>query len=293
MSASNQKRGLGRGLGALLGDAPLPTAPRAPEGPGIREIPVDQIRPNPFQPRKTFDAEALDDLQRSIKEFGVLVPVLVREKGGTFELIAGERRWRACAALGRPTISAIVRKSDDRDSLEIAIVENLQREDLNPLEEAEGIKHLIDEYNFTQEQAADRLGKSRPAIANALRLLALPESIKSMLVAERLTAGHARALLMAPESHRIALAERAANEGMTVRALERLAQAFTAPVIGKQAVTERPLTPEQQDFEAHLRTKLGTHVSLKRRGRGGRIEIRYGNDKDLIRIADLLVGPID
>ncbi|MDQ2872192.1 MAG: ParB/RepB/Spo0J family partition protein, partial [Candidatus Eremiobacteraeota bacterium] len=200
---------------------------------------------------------------------------------------------RACAALQRFTIPSIVRESDDRDSLEVAIVENLQREDLNPLEEAAGIKHLIDEYAFTQEQVADRVGKSRPAIANALRLLALPEPIKSMLVGGRLTAGHARALLAAPESYRLALAERAANDGMTVRALERLATAATAPSAPKRPAANRPLSAEQREFETQLRTKLGAHVALRRGGKGGKIEIRYGSENELMRIADLLVGTID
>ncbi|MDQ2873234.1 MAG: ParB/RepB/Spo0J family partition protein, partial [Candidatus Eremiobacteraeota bacterium] len=239
MSGPLQKRGLGRGLGALLGDGPALAAQSSEtDGTRVRHIPISLISPNPFQPRKTFENGALEDLKRSIAEFGVLIPVLVREKNGSFELIAGERRWRASAALHRATIPSIVRQSDDRDSLEVAIVENLQREDLNALEEAAGIKHLIDEYAFTQEQVADRVGKSRPAVANALRLLALPESIKAMLVADRLTAGHARALLAAPESHRLALAERAANEGMTVRALERLAMALSAPSPAKPAVLD-------------------------------------------------------
>ncbi|HEY8314051.1 MAG TPA: ParB/RepB/Spo0J family partition protein [Candidatus Baltobacteraceae bacterium] len=294
MSGSNQKRGLGRGLGALLGDAgTAPASHRDGSGAGVREIAVAQITPNPFQPRKSFDEDSLGELKRSIAEFGVLVPVIVRERNGAYELIAGERRWRASAALQRPTIPAIMRTSDDRDSLEVAIVENLQREDLNALEEAAGIKHLIDEYGFTQEQAADRLGKSRPAVANALRLLALAEPIKAMLVARRLTAGHARALLSAPESHRLALAERAAGDGMTVRALERLALALSAPRAPKAATAESPLSPDQREFESRLRVRLGTRVALRRSGAGGKIEIRYGNEKDLIRIAELLVGTVD
>ena len=258
------KRGLGRGLGALLGDAPLPTS--ANPQPGVRELGVIDIKPNPFQPRKRFDAQALADLQASIAEYGVLVPILVRKHGAGFELIAGERRWRACAALQRATIPAIVRDSDDRDSLEVAIIKNLQRENLNPLEEAAGFQHLIDEYAFTQEDVARRLGKSRPAIANALRLLALPDAIKAMLVDDRLSAGHARALLAAPMQQRMILAERAVNEGLSVRALERLTGAVTTPVSAKATPRLRELSPEEHAFESRLRERFGAHVAVVRSG---------------------------
>lgn len=285
---SQPKRGLGRGLGALLGDAPVPTAPVAKEL--LRDIAIGQITPNPFQPRKSFDQQALDELKASIAEYGVLVPIIVRRRGDAYELIAGERRWRASAALQKATIPAIVRESDDRDSLEVAIIENLQRENLNPLEEAAGFQHLIDEYAFTQDEVAQRLGKSRPAIANALRLLALPDAIKAMLVDARLTAGHARALLAAPEHARLKLAERTVNEGLTVRALERLAGAVTTPQAGKAAPKLRELSPDEHAFESRLRERFGTHVALVRNGKGGRIELRFSGDKELLRLGDLLLG---
>jgi len=282
------KRGLGKGLGALLGDAPVPTSPAAQEV--LRDLPVGSIKPNPMQPRKTFDEQALEDLKASIAEYGVLVPIIVRKRGEGYELVAGERRWRASAALQRPTIPAIVRDSDDRDSLEVAIVENLQRENLNPLEEAAGFQHLIDEYAFTQDQVAERLGKSRPAIANALRLLTLSSEIKAMLVDGRLTAGHARTLLAAPQSERTKLAQRTANEGLSVRALERLAGAVTTPHAVKTAPKLRELAPEEHEFESRLRERFGTHVALVRSGKGGRIEFRFGNDKELLHLGDLLLG---
>jgi ParB family chromosome partitioning protein len=284
MSAAN-KRGLGRGLGALLGDAPMPTSPSHEL---LRDIPIAQITPNPFQPRKSFDSEALDELKTSIAEYGVLVPVIVRRRGDGFELVAGERRWRACAALHKPTIPAIVRQSDDRDTLEVALIENLQREDLNPLEEAAGFAHLLDEYEFTQEHLAQRLGKSRPAIANSLRLLALGDPIKAMLVDGRLTAGHARALLAAHESQRMRLAERTIHEGLSVRTLERLAGAVNAPV-EKNVAQLRTLSADEHEFESRLRQKFGTHVALRRSGKGGKLEFRFINEKDLLRIADLLL----
>lgn len=287
-----QKRGLGKGLGALLGDAPVPTSPAAEATAGrenLREIPVASIRPNPYQPRKTFDGSALDELKASIEVYGVLVPIIVRKRGENFELVAGERRWRACAALRRETIPAIVRESDDRDSLEVAIIENLQRENLNPLEEAAGFANLIDEYGLTQEEVAQRVGKSRPVIANGLRLLQLPDSVKALLADGRLTAGHARALLAAPAEQRVALAERVVNEGLSVRALERLTGAVTTETAAAKTPKLRELSPEEHDFESRLRERFGTHVALVRSGKGGRIEFRFTNDKELIRLGDLLL----
>lgn len=282
------KRGLGRGLGALLGDSPMGSAPMAaPLVDAIRHIPVERIRPNPHQPRKTFDPQALDELKASIGEHGVLVPILVRERGEGYELIAGERRWRACAALQRSTVPAIVRASDDRESLEVAIIENLQRENLNPLEEAAGIAELIDSHDFTQEQVAQRLGKSRPAVTNSLRLLGLPEAVKALIADGSLTAGHAKALLSAPEAQRLELARRTAQLGLSVRALERIVTTVNQPPPNKPR--PKNAAPEDREFEARLRTKLGAPVRLRRGASGGTIEITYANETDLIRIADLLL----
>jgi ParB family transcriptional regulator, chromosome partitioning protein len=281
---SAPKRGLGRGLAALLGESAVPVAS---SGEVVREIPVGEIRPNPFQPRKTFAADALDELKASIAEYGVLVPIIVRRREQGYELIAGERRWRACAELQRPTIPALIRTSDDRQTLEFAIVENLQRENLNPLEEAAGFAYLIEEHGLTQEEVARRLGKSRPAVANTLRLLGLSDPIKAMLLDGRLSAGHARALLAAPESDREALANRAVSEGATVRSLERIVAGRAAPP--QRSPLLRPLSPEERDFEARLREKFGTHVAVVRYGRGGRIELRFSDDAELTRLGDLLL----
>ncbi len=280
---SAPKRALGRGLGALLGESATPREP-------LRQLPVSLITPNPFQPRKRFDEEASAELRASIAEYGILVPIIVRERGNGFELIAGERRWRAAAALQLESVPAIVRESDDRDSLEVAIVENLQRENLGALEEAAGFSHLMQEYDFTQERLAVRLGKSRPAIANALRLLGLPDGVKALLADGRLTAGHARALLAAPLGEQLALAQRAASEGLSVRMVERLAGAVTTPLTRVGSPKLRALRPEDQEFEARLRMKLGTHIAVRRSGKGGKIEIRYGSEKDLIRLGELLLG---
>ncbi|MDQ6932424.1 MAG: ParB/RepB/Spo0J family partition protein [Candidatus Eremiobacteraeota bacterium] len=273
------KRGLGRGLGALLGDD-------ADAREHLRHISVSLVRPNPFQPRKSFDETALGELRQSIAEYGVLVPVIVREAHDGFELIAGERRWRAAAAMQLPTIPAIVRSADDKSSLEVAIVENLQRENLGPLEEAAGFAHLMEEHHFTQERLAQRLGKSRPAIANALRLLTLPDAIKAMLADGRLSAGHARALLGAAPQARQALAQRAVRDELSVREVERMAGAQTEPRTTPAAVAPRV---EDEEFESRLRFALGTHVSVRRSGNGGKIEIRFSGEHDLVRIAELLL----
>ncbi len=284
------KRGLGRGLGALLGDAPVPTAPATPPGEVVRQVPIDRITPNPHQPRQHFDQATLDELKASIVEHGVLVPILVRERGEGYELIAGERRWRACAALQRPTIPAIVRPAGDLESLEVAIIENLQRENLNPLEEAAGMAQLIEAHDFTQEQVAQRLGKSRPAVTNALRILGLSEPIKAMIADGRLSAGHAKALLGAPEAARLELAHRAAAEGLSVRALERVVANLVSPAAPKIVAAPRALSAEDRDFESRLRTHVGTAVALRRNGRGGSIEIKFASEPELIRIAELLLG---
>jgi ParB family chromosome partitioning protein len=285
---SAPKRGLGRGLGALLGDAPVPFSP-SPDG-TLREIPVDRIRPSPFQPRKSFDEQAMQELKDSIAEYGVLVPIIVRRRGEAYELVAGERRWRACAAMQRAAIPAIVRESDDRDSLEVAIVENLQREGLNPLEEAAAYAHLMDEYGLTQEEVARRLGKSRAAVANAVRLLTLADPIKAMLADGRLTAGHGRALLAAPPERRLPLAQRATRHGLSVRELERLASAASAAQQKRPAaVRTRELSPDDAAFESRLRERFGTYVTLVRTGTGGRIEFRFSDEQELIRLGDLLL----
>jgi len=290
---STLKRGLGRGLGALLGDVKPTTvsgtAPPPPSG-GITQVRVDAIKPNPWQPRKVFESEALAELQQSIRELGVLVPILVRARGDGYELIAGERRWRAAAALRLETIPVIVRDSDDRTSLEIAIVENVLREDLDPLEEAMGYANLIEEYGYTQERVAERLGKRRPTITNALRLLSLPDAIKAEVRSGNLSAGHARALLAIEGERQLAIAQRVVDEGLTVRDVER---------IGAELTTAKPRTPRKslvsgkgpdiERVETSLRYRFGAHAAVEPGAQGGRIVIRYSNDEDLVRLVDLLL----
>ena len=276
------KRGLGRGLNALLGEE------RPPESAdGLQQIPIADIRPNPNQPRTHFDAQALEELGRSIERYGVLVPIIVRRIGEGYELLAGERRWRASAAIHKPTIPAIVRAADDQTSLEVAIIENLQRQDLGAIEEAMGFAHLMEEYAFTQEQVAERVGKSRPAISNALRLLTLSPAIQAHISCGELSAGHARALLSVSADRREALAEKTIREGLSVRALEDLLR--TAPE-RKPARHKASRSADDGGFEEQLRLHLGTHVALKRSGKGGKIEIRYADESELIRVAEVLLG---
>ena len=281
-------RGLGRGLDALLGNAALPVTPGRE---ALQEIPVERITPNPFQPRKHFDPQALDELKDSIERYGVLVPIIVRARGDRYELIAGERRWRACAALMRPKIPAIVREAGDVESLEVAIVENLQREDLNAIEEAAGFQQLIDEHGLTQEQVAQRVGKSRPTVTNALRLLGLADAIKAMVVGDQLSAGHARALLAAPENTRIGLARRTLEGGISVRELERLAaNAAAAQPAEHRPKPRRELSTHERDFERRLRERYGAHVTVVRTGKGGRIEFRFLDDDELMSLGDRLLS---
>jgi ParB family chromosome partitioning protein len=282
-----QKRGLGRGLGAFL-DSPT-TDVTTPPLRGLNHIAIARIKPNPNQPRKTFDANALDELRGSIAEFGVLVPIIVRVSGADFELIAGERRWRAAQAAGLESLPAIVRQADERESLEVAIIENLQRENLDPLEEAMGFAHLMEAYAFTQERVAERVGRSRPAIANALRLLALPDGVKSLLRSGAISAGHARALLALPAERRETMAKRIADEGLTVRAVEQLGQA-TAAVKRTRATTLAKHSSDADELLEKLRYRFAAHVNLVPRERGGVIEIRYADAADLLRISDVLLG---
>lgn len=279
------KRGLGRGLGALLPDGPGPAASAASR---TNEIPLSAIRPNPRQPRTTFNEAALAELTASVAEFGVLVPILVRRAASGYELIAGERRWRAAMAARLATIPAVVRDSSDTESLEVAIIENLQRENLNALEEAAGFAQLLEEHSYTHERLAERLGRSRPVITNALRLLALPDAIKAHVRSGALSAGHARALVGVEPRVARTLAERAIAAGLSVRALERLAAQQ-----GKQATQgrrERTGSPDDRAFEERLRKRFGTHAVLVRGRNGGKIELRFTDETDLQRIADLLLG---
>ncbi|MCT3455334.1 ParB/RepB/Spo0J family partition protein [Limosilactobacillus fermentum] len=264
----------------------------APPGPGevVRELAVDSIRPNPYQPRRTFDQEGLAELARSIEAAGVFQPIIVRRPDpnlNRYELITGERRLRATKMTERETIPAIVRVLDDQTMMEVAVLENLQREDLSPLEEAQAYQTLIERLNLTQAQVAARLGKSRPYIANYLRLLGLPEEVKQMLASGELSMGQARTLLGVKDERRLVeIAKRVANEGLTVRQLEEIVAGINKK--GRQKSVFKSANPYLREAESQLAGKLGTKVSLQAKRRGGKIVIPYGSNQDLNRILELL-----
>src|SRR6266568_5090786 len=262
MSRSSE-RGLGRGLGALIPHSTV----------GLREIQVDQIRPNPRQPRTYFDEHELGELAQSIREHGVLQPVLVSQQpDGSFQLITGERRWRAVQLAGLPTVPAMVKEATPQASLEMALVENIQRRDLNPLEEAHAFRQLIEEHGLTQEQLAQRIGKSRVAVTNTLRLLHLPDAVRQTLADGAISEGHARAILMANgEAQRLRLVERVLAEHLSVRDTEALAREMNASRVSTAEAA--PPDPDVDRLEDEFRQALGTRVRLMRGRHGGRLVI--------------------
>ena len=280
------ERGLGRGLGALLGDAAL----QSQEG-GSLSLPISQVEPGLKQPRKRFDEESLQDLADSIRTHGVIQPLTVRRlASGYYQIIAGERRWRAAKLAGLTEIPAVIIEADDRKVMELGLSENLQREDLNPVEEANGYKVLMDEYGLTQEEVAQRVGKSRPAVANALRLLALPDPVHQLLEEGKLSAGHARAILAAPTGElQKKLAQKVIAEDLSVRQTEALAKRLAA---GEK---EPPSPPPGPDLSIYLRAaekslaaRFGRKVNIISGKKKGKIELEYYNPEDLNTLLDLL-----
>ncbi len=254
-----------------------------PVSTGVRELPVAQIQPNPFQPRSVFGEDDLEDLKTSIAEHGVLQPVVVRRGGAGFELIAGERRLRAVKALGWASIPALIRPAEDQEMQTLALVENLQRVDLNAVEKAKALKAMMRNFGLTQDEVAARVGKARTSISNLVRLLDLPGVIQDMVLAGDLSGSQARAILLAHGTERrIALAQRAARDGLTVRKIEELAKAE------RQGPTEpKPEDPYVKDLESRMRESLGTRVQLKPRGKGGTISIGYHDANELDRLLEL------
>lgn len=278
------KKGLGRGLDALLGDYTQPT----PEG--VQQVDIRRIDTNAGQPRKDFDQEKLQELADSIRQHGVVQPILLRQNGERYVIVAGERRFRAARLAGLEKVPAIVKDLDEAQVMEVALIENLQREDLNPIEEAAAIRFLMQQHDLTQEEVSKRLSKSRPAIANSLRLLTLPEPVQAYLRNGKLQAGHARALagLQDPEAQAV-LADKIVGEGLSVRAAESLArEQGQKPPRQKK---EPPATdPDLAAAETSLREWLGTKVSIQGSSQRGRIVIEYYNAELLQGIYDLLRG---
>lgn len=279
---SPRKAGLGRGLDALI-----PSDTSQTEQPEFLQVPVDEIRPNPDQPRSRFDDESLAELAASLKEVGILQPVVVTKTDDAFVLIAGERRWRAAKQAGIDTIPAVVRGAEGDSTLVEALVENVQRRDLTPLEEAHAYKQLLEDFGMTQEQVADRVGKSRPAVSNTLRLLQLPGPIQTMIDAGALSAGHARCLIGLEDSrYAIYLAEKASTEGWSVRQLEdaaRIRREMDAKPDAKPKVKQlRPV--EIIELEKRLGEHLGVAVKISYAKERGRVEIRFGSLEELERI---------
>ena len=248
---------------------------------------ICEIHPNPNQPRQFFDEEKLDELSQSIEAHGILQPLLVRKDKKGYEIIAGERRYQACLRCGIEEVPVVIKEVDDQKVMELALIENLQRSDLNPIEEARGYKQLIDANNLTQEQVAQTVSKSRAAIANALRLLDLPEEVQDMLFDRKITAGHARAILVVPfDDARIKLAEKVVAEGLSVRATERLAPLFS---VSEQSSTKRSVTPQSFKKAARaLRQVFDTNVRVKSVRGKNKIEIEFKDEEDLKRILDLM-----
>lgn len=295
MNDRQQRRRLGRGLEALLGPAPS-TAEATADGSLVR-LPLAQIRPNPYQPRRAFDEAALSDLAESLRSSGLLQPIVVRPADGGYELIAGERRLRAADRLGWSEIGGIVREVDDRTLLTLALVENLQRDQLSPIDEALGYQRLMEEFSVSQGELAGLVGRSRPAVANALRLLKLPADVQDLVHLGQLSTGHARALLQAADFRAIpALARRTVDEGLSVRELEAAARGDRPPARRPRAVgraAKKP-DPEIRRVEDALRRRLKTDVFVTRRGKGGRLTINYYSNDDLARLLELVLGePFD
>jgi ParB family chromosome partitioning protein len=283
---ANRQHGLGRGLGALLSSA----GPAGTElGPSATtELPIDSITPNSQQPRKDFDDKALRDLSASLSQSGVLQPVVVRRMGAGYQLVVGERRWRAAKLAGLTRIPAVIREASDAQSLELALVENLLREDLNPMEEAEAYQRLLAEFGWTQEELAKRVARDRSSIANCLRLLKLPELIQTDLRAGRLTMGHARALLsLVSPAEQLKLREQILAHSWSVRATEEGVQAKRARPVRRQLRR----SPDLAAVEDALRVALATRVRLVGNERAGRIEIVYSSREELDRLAELITMP--
>lgn len=295
------KQALGKGLGALIKKTAAPVTADSAVAPDdskrVRDVALSEIVPSPLQPRMQFVESPLDDLMESIRQHGIIQPLIVRPVNGKLELIAGERRWRASKKLGLSTVPVIEREASDRDVLEMALIENLQREDLNPMEEAAGYVRLAEEFTLKQDEIAARVGKSRASVANAIRLLGLHSDVQLLVAQGRLTVGHAKAILsIKDQDNQLLVSDQVIRRQLTVRATEKLVQTFLndAPQEsgdGKKAPAAREVDIHVRALTNRLREHLATHVAIQHSAKKGKIEIEYYGDDDLQRLIDLLGLP--
>ena len=283
MSGPAKRKALGKGLAALIPE-PLPLAP--PTG-AAAEVPVEVLDPNPYQPRSAQDPARLAELAASIQESGIVQPILVRRRGERYQIIAGERRWRAAIAAGLAAVPVTVRDVPDAQLLELALVENIQRQELTAIEEAQAFHRLQEDFRLTQEEIARRVGRERSTVANTLRLLRLPRELRELLAAGRLDAGHARALLALDRAEdQLALGREAARRGLAVREVERRVALLRAP---RQAGSSRRKDANTRAAEERLRAALGTRVLITRRGRAGQIRVLFASEAELNRLFELML----
>ncbi len=291
-------RGLGKGLDSLIpnavGEAKVKSAPKKAETPVEQKGPetivkITRVEPNREQPRKNFDEDALQELADSIKQFGLLQPILVQDRKDYYEIIAGERRWRAAKLAGLKEVPVIIRNYTEQEIVEIALIENIQREDLNPIEEAQAYKRLLTEFNLKQDEVAERVSKSRTAVTNSIRLLKLSDEVQQMVIDEMITTGHARALLAVEDpNEQYMLAQKIFDEKLNVRDVEKLVKNLRKPPKAKK-VDDKALQAIYQDLEEKLKQKLSTKVSISSKGDGaGKIEIEFYNHEDLDRLLDMI-----
>lgn len=292
--AGMKGRGLGKGLEALFNDVEINAhdPERSADSEGILFIDINKIKPNSKQPRKSFPDEKIEELARSIEVHGIIQPIMVRPSGEGYEIVAGERRWRAARRASLKQVPCIIRELTEEQNMLVAIIENMQREDLNPMEEAEALNQMITTFGLTQEEVSRSVGKSRPYITNSLRLLKLPDEVRELVVQGEISNGHARALVSVKnERKQLELANRAARDGLSVREIESLANRENEGLTAKAAKPKaRAKNRELTDLEEELKSALGTKVSINHGSRKGKIEIEYYSRDELERLLELLLS---
>lgn len=297
--AAKSARGLGKGLDALIPSAQIPkraaeVTTEVSEDKGQEKlVKITKVEPNREQPRKNFDEDALQELADSIKQYGIVEPLIVQDRKTYYEIIAGERRWRAAKLAGLKEVPVIVRNYTEQEIVEISLIENIQREDLNPIEEAQAYRRLLTEFNLKQDEVAERVSKSRTAVTNSMRLLKLCDEVQQMIIDDMITTGHARALISIDDpEQQYTIAQKVFDEKLSVRDVEKLVKNLNKPEkVKKEPVTDKALEVVYQDLEEKLKQSLGTKVSIASKGDGaGKLEIEFYTHDDLEKITDLLTG---